>query len=348
VTAALRLHLNENTAGCSAAVLTALRAMPREAIGRYPDVGPATAEVERWFGVDTGWVQLTNGLDEGIQIVAIHGATHDGRAGAPRVDPAAGRAEVIIVEPSFEVYEWCADAVGADLVRVPPEPDFRFPLDRVLASVTSRTRVVYLTDPNNPTGRGIPPGAVEDIAAAAPRAIVLVDEAYADFSGRTGIGPLLDRRRNVVVGRTFAKAHGLAALRVGALAAHPDTIDALRPMQLPFSVNIAALTALRTALRDRTYLDWYVSEAALSRERIYAFCRRHGLTFWPSEANFVLFRVGDEAPRVAAALGERHILVRDKSASPGCAGCIRLTAGVAAHTDLALSALEEILAPRTR
>jgi len=337
---ALRLHYNENTAGCSPAVLQALRSIRREDVGLYPESIEINARVERWLGVEAGSVQVTNGLDEGIQAVGQYGARHYG-------DSRAATPEVIIVEPAFEVYEACADALGAGLVRIPPEPDFRFPLERLLASITPETRVVYLTDPNNPTGLGIPPGAVETILAAAPQALVLVDEAYADFSGRTLIG-LVDRCRNLVVGRTFAKAYGLAGLRIGAIVAHRDTISQLRRVILPFNVNCFAITALSAALADRAYLDWYVGEVAASREAIYAFCRERGLKYWLSEANFVLFHIGNEAGRLTAALAERDILVRDKSASPGCAGCIRLTAGVLDHTRRALSALEEILATSTR
>jgi histidinol-phosphate aminotransferase len=344
----LRLHLNENTAACSPAVQTAIRALERPAMAFYPDYTEITKRIERWFDVGPGRVQITNGLDEGIQMVGQYGAWHYGRPPARRTHGESWTTpEVIVVEPTFEVYEMCAEAIRADLVHIGPEPDFRFPLDRLLDAVTPRTRVIYLTDPNNPTGLGIPPGAVDTIASAAPHALVLVDEAYADFSGRTLVGPLLDRYRNLVIGRTFAKAHGLAALRVGALIAHPSTLDELRRVQLPFTVNICAVTALSAALDDSSYLEWYVAQAAASRDAIYDFCQRHRLTFWSSEANFVLMRVGDRAGAIVRALHEREILVRDKSASPGCAGCIRLTAGVTEHTAAALSALEALLAPRT-
>jgi len=174
---------------------------------------------------------------------------------------------------------------------------------------------------------------------------VFVDEAYADFSGRTAI-PLLDRYRNVVVGRTFAKAYGLAALRAGALVAHPDTLALFRRLLPPYSLNIAAVRALEAALRDRAYLDWYVGESLQSRQLIYDFCRRAGLAWWPSEANFVLVRVGDEVAGLVDALAQRGIFIRDKSKSPGCAGCVRITAGVAAHTRSCLAAMEDILASR--
>jgi histidinol-phosphate aminotransferase len=341
----LRLHYNENTAGCSPAVIAAIRRMTREDVGNYPDVSSSLGRLEQWFRVAPGWTQITNGLDEGIQMVTLAGILHGTE---DRIAGAAGDHQTIVVEPAFEVYDMCAAAMGAAVVRIAPQPGFRFPTDRILASVTPATRVIYLTDPNNPTGLAIPAGAVEEIATAAPQAFVLVDEAYADFSGRTLIGPLLQQRPNIVVGRTFAKGHGIAGLRVGALVAYPSTINRLRPMQLPFSVNACALAALEAALENRAYLDWYVAESRTSRELVYDFCRRHRLTFWPSEANFVLFRWGPDAAAIAGALQARGILVRDKSAAPGCEGCIRLTAGVAEHTQLALSAMEDILASRTR
>ncbi len=341
---ALRLHYNENTAGCSPAVLAALRSIGPHEAAFYPDYVPITAQCERWFGVGSRWVQLTNGLDEGLQVVAQWARNAHSRS-ANRVAP---RPDVIITEPTFEMYDACAEAVDANLVRVPPDPDFRFPIERLLAAVTLDTRLIYLTDPNNPTGLALPAGTVATIASAVPGAIVLVDEAYADFSGRTSIGPLLDRYRNVVVGRTFAKAHGLAALRVGALVAYPETLDQLRGLLPPYSLNICAIRALAAALDDRAYVDWYVGESVASRTLIYEFCHRRGFEYWPSDANFVLFRIGDEAGAVVKALADRGILIRDKTAAPGCAGCVRMTAGIAEHTTTALNALEDILASRPR
>jgi histidinol-phosphate aminotransferase len=342
----LRLHLNENTAGCSPSVLAALRAMGREDAAFYPDYADATAACEAWFGVAPGWVQLVNGLDEGLQVVALRAALHDrthGNAGAPA---GSMRAAALVVEPAFEMYAICAEAAGLAVVRIPPKADFRFPASEILAELTPATRLVYLTDPNNPTGVGIPSGDVVRIARALPHGLVLIDEAYAEFSGRTCIGPTLDAQRNIVVGRTFAKAHGLAALRAGALVAHPDTLAPLRRLLLPFSVNVCALVALQAALQDRAYVDGYIAQATASRALIYEFCDRLGLKYWPSEANFVLLQVGDDAGLVAEALAERGILVRDRSSAPGCAGCLRITAGIVEHTRACLNALEDILATR--
>ncbi len=370
---ALRLHLNENTAGCSPAVIEALRALTPADVATYPDYDALTARLARWLGVAPASVIVTNGLDEGLYAVAQYGgaeapplrtgggAAEPGAAGlqpchgdasqpgAAGLQPRRGdtcRAQFLQVDPAFEMFEEFTRIVGADLVRVSPGPDFAFPLETVLAAIGPATRVVYLVDPNNPTGIPLPDGAVDAIAAAAPQALVLVDEAYADFSGRTAVGGALDRHANVVVGRTFAKGHGLAGLRIGALVAQPDTAARLRTVLPPFNVNVAAVAALTAALDDEAHLRWTVAQAAESRSLIEAFCRRHGLTCWPSVANFVLVRVGPSAAAAAEALARRGILVRDKSAAPGCFGCLRITAGVVAHTTATLTALEDILATR--
>ncbi len=332
---ALRLHLNENTAGCSPAVLAAIHSLTREDTAIYPDYVPVTRATARWLGVPEDRVLLTNGLDEGLHLVA--------QAAALR-----GRGHVLFPEPAFEMYAACAEAFGLGVVRVPPGPDLEYPLEELLAAISAETRVIYLTDPNNPTGLPVPPDAIERIATAAPDALLLVDEAYADFSARTAVGPMLDRHRNLLVGRTFAKSFGLAALRAGALIAHPDTLAPIRRIQPPFSFNICAVRALEAALGDRPYLEWYVAQSAESRRLIYDFADRRGFTRWPSEANFVLVRVGPDAPDLVRAMGERDILIRDRSGAPGCAGCVRITAGVVEHTRRCLDVLEELLANRAR
>jgi histidinol-phosphate aminotransferase len=339
--AGLRLHLNENTAGCSPAVLAALRSIPREEVARYPDYGPVTAACARHLGVEPDSLVLTNGLDEGLHVVAQYAAVAYWRTAARGAQPAA-----LVIEPAFEMYEACADAAGLDVIRVPPGPNLAFPLDAVLASITPASRLIYLNDPHNPSGLGMPAGAVERIADAAPHALVLVDEAYAEFSGRTVIGPLLTSRRNVIAGRTFAKAHGLAGLRAGALIAHPATLDPIRRILPPYGLNVCAARALEAAVADAAYLAWFVAEAATSRQLIYDACAAWNFPAWPSEANFVLVRVGPRAPELVAALARRGILVRDRSAQPGCAGCIRIAAGVVEHTRRCLAALEDVLASR--
>lgn len=333
-TSRLRLHFNENTAGCSPAVLEALRTLTAEDIATYPDYEAITATVAEWLGVEAGSVLLTNGLDEGLYAVAQYGIRD-------------ARAQFIQTDPAFEMFEAFTRIVGADLIRIAPEADFAFPLAGVLGALTPATRVIYLVDPNNPTGLPLPDGTAETLAGAAPQATVFVDEAYADFSGRTHIGGALARHPNLVVGRTFAKGHGLAGLRVGAIVAQAATIDRIRRVVPPFNVNIAAIRALEAALADDGYLRWYVAQTVASKALIATFCERHRLAHWPSAGNFVLVRVGPDAGAITRALAARGIDIRDKSTAPGCDGCLRLTAGIVAHTEQLISALEDTLAART-
>ena len=195
---ALRLHLNENTAGCSPRVHAALQRVTREDAAFYPDYDEVTAAR---LGVTPRETLLTNGLDEGILAVAL-GAL---RAGRPE-----GAVEAVIPEPAFDMYAACADAAGARIVHVGPQPDLGFPLQPVLDAIGPRTAVVFLTTPNNPTGVPVPREQILQVAERARHALVLVDEAYADFARASWIGdPALRDLPNVVVGRTFAKAYGL-------------------------------------------------------------------------------------------------------------------------------------------
>jgi histidinol-phosphate aminotransferase len=332
---ALRLHLNENTAGCSPRVLAALQAVTREQAAFYPDYDRATALCAARLGVSAAETVLTNGLDEGILAVATAAL----RAGREK-----GATEAVIPEPAFDMYATCADAVGARLVQIPPQGDLSFSTERVLDAITPQTAVVFLTTPNNPTGVLVPRDAILAIAERARHALVLVDEAYVDFSRTSLIGdPAVARPPHLVIGRTFAKAYGLAGLRVGALIGDPSTIEPIRRVLPPYSVNAYAVAALEAAVQDRDYYDWYLVQVDESRRLLFDALSRLDVKVWPSSANFVLAYFGDRSPDVLAGLAARGITVRDRSHDPGCAGCIRITAGVVAHTRACIAALEEVL-----
>jgi histidinol-phosphate aminotransferase len=333
--AGLRLHLNENTEGCSPAVIAALRGLTRTQASFYPDYDEVTSACARRLGVGADRVVLTNGLDEGILVASLATLRRDHGPTPP---------EAIIVVPAFDMYAAYADVAGGRVIEVPAGPDFAFPLDAVLAAIGERTRLIWLTNPNNPSGQIIPRRDILAIAAAAPRALVVVDEAYADFSGETLLeGNDLDRLPNLVVGRTFAKAYGLAALRVGALVASPPTLEPMRRIVPPYSLNICAALALPAALADTEYFAWYLDEVTQSKALLYGAFERLKVPYWKSAANFVLARVGPDATRVVRQLESRGVFVRDKSGDPACAGCIRVTAGVVAHTQTAIDAIEEVL-----
>ena len=331
----LRLHLNENTGGCSPRVLEAIRGLQTTDVATYPSYTPLVHDCAAHFGVDPEWVLLTNGLDEGILMAAV------GHIARVR----AHDAETIVPLPAFDPYPNATAAVGVKAIRITPGPGFAFPTEAVLGAITPRTRMVFLNTPNNPTGQLIAPADIARIAGAARHAVVLVDEAYIEFGGTTFLPQLADHP-NVLVGRTFSKAYGLAGMRVGILIGQPQALDPVREVTLPFNINAVALAATRAALGDAEFLPRYAAEVAESRARLYAACRRLGLEFWESAANFVLVRIGDAVPLVVHALAARSVHVRDRSRDPVTAGCIRITAGVLRHTDTAIEALESAMAGR--
>lgn len=331
---ALRLHLNENTAGCSPRVLEAMRALTRTDASFYPEYGEAVDACARSLGVAPDQVLLLNGLDEGIHSVSF--------AFLQRAEDGTRR-DAVIVLPAFDMYAACAEIASARIVEVRPRADLSFPIDALLSAITPATRVVFLASPNNPTGLAIPRGDVVRVAQALPEgAVALLDEAYVDFA-RDSCLDLVGPFPNVVIGRTFAKAHGLAAVRAGCLAGHPDTIARIRPFLPPYGVNVYARTAMIAALADTDYLAWYRAQVAESKRRLYAACDRLGLRYWPSEANFVLVHVGDRAPWLAREMTARGVAIRDRSTQPGCAGCVRITTGVVEHTERGLALMEDLL-----
>jgi histidinol-phosphate aminotransferase len=331
----LRLHLNENTAGCSPAVIDAIARLTRVDLASYPDYDAAIAACAVRLEVDPNALVLTNGLDEGIlaaAMVALRDCSPDNRLDA------------IVVVPAFDMYASCTDAVGGTIIEVPLRSGFEFPLDDVLDGINERTRLVWLTNPNNPTGQSIPRQAIARIVQSAANALVFVDEAYVDFGGTTLIGdPLLGEFPRLVVGRTFAKAYGLAGLRAGAVIGDVDTIRSLRRVIPPYSLNACAAAALPAAFADTSYYEWYVGQVAQSKAILYEELERLGVTYWESDANFVLARFPGGGAGVAAALGAKGVHVRDRSHDRACEDCLRITAGVVAHTREMLAALEEVL-----
>jgi histidinol-phosphate aminotransferase len=224
-----------------------------------------------------------------------------------------------------------------------PRPDFSFALDSVLAAITERTRVVFLTNPNNPTGVSMPLAAIRTLAARVPGgAVVFVDEAYAEFAGVSFI-PELASYPNVIVGRTFSKAFGLAGLRIGGLVGAPETMDPIRRAVPVYSVNVAAAAAIQAALGDLDHLNDYLRQVAESKAMLYAACDRLGLTYVKSDANFVLVCAGDRTEGLVQGAFARGIYIRDRSTEPGCAGCIRIATGIVEHTRRAIAVMEEVL-----
>jgi histidinol-phosphate aminotransferase len=330
----LRLHQNENTGGCSPRVIEALAALRPEQISCYPPYSAAIDACARHFGVGADSIALTNGLDEGIMALAVSYL---------RPAPGSPPPEAVVPEPAFEIYRFDTAVAGGRLVQVAPRADFAFPLDDVLAAITPNTRVVFLTNPNNPTGVVMPLEAIRTIAARVPgQAIVFVDEAYAEFAGISFV-PELAAYPNVIVGRTFSKAYGLAALRIGALIGAPAALDPIRHALPVYSVNIAAAIAMQAAIADTAHVNGYLAQVSESKRLLYEACDRLGLQYWPSGANFVLVCAGARTEELVKGAAARGVYIRDRSTEPGCAGCIRIGTGIVEHTKRCIAVMKDVL-----
>lgn len=327
----LRLDFNENTGEPSPRVAAVLQRLACADLTRYPERASVEAVLAKFLAVSQEQVLLTNGVDEGVHLIC-----------ETYLEPGD---EVVIVVPTFSMYEIYAQSTGAKVVSIPADPEmgFEFPTKTVLRSIGAETRLIAIANPNNPTGTAVNRRDLLAIADAAPQAAVLVDEAYFDFFGETVLDAIA-RFPNLFVARTFSKAYGLAGLRIGALAGSEEQMRLLRKVSSPYNVNAIALTCLPEALDDPGFVKDYVAEVLQGRARFMVQLAFHGIPYWISQANFVLARIGALHREFVAEMRQRGILVRDRSSDPGCDGCVRMTVGKAEHTDRLLITLPEVLA----
>lgn len=324
----VRLDFNENTFACSPKVLETLARISRAELTMYPERERVERIVAAHLGIKPEQALLTNGVDEAIHVLC---QTYLGEGDA-----------MLLPVPTYSMYAVYASGTDARLVEVPAERDFQFPLDTLLDKITPATKLIAIANPNSPTGQGVSREQILRVLDAAPHAVVLVDEAYFHFHGET-VMDLIGRVPNLIVARTFSKAYGLAGLRCGLLAAAEEQMQWLRRVISPYSVNSLALACLPAALEDQSYIDWYVGEVLQARVDFTAAFDRMGVRYWPSAANFVLTNIGPKHAEFVKAMRARGVLVRDRSADPGCDGCVRITIGTREHTAQGAKAMEEVL-----
>ena len=321
---ALRLDFNENTFAPSPKVLDRLRQVTPEDLTKYPEREPAERALAKHFGLAGNQIVLTNGVDEAIHLVCC--------AFLEEGD------EALIATPTFFMYDVSVSMMTRGLVKVQADASLRFPTERFLNAIKDRTKLIIVASPNNPTGATVSREDLLRIAAAAPGAVLMVDEAYFHFHGETTMGDV-GSVPNLIVARTFSKAYGLANLRLGMLAGDARLMGYIRKVSSPYNVNGVALDCLMAAVEDEAYLAWYVEQVHAGRERMMRGRRELGIRFLPSEANFVLMRIGPKHKELVAAMRSHGVLLRDRSADPGCEGYVRITIGVEEHVTRGLEAL---------
>ena len=316
-----KLSSNETPLGPSPAAIEAFRAQA-DRLEVYPD-GSATElrnAIASAHGLNPANILCSNGSDELLGLLA---STYLGPGD-----------EGIFTEHGFLVYRIQILAAGATPVVV-PEANLTADVDAILAAVTERTRIVFIANPNNPTGTYLPEDEMRRLHAGLPPHVLLViDAAYAEYVRRNDYASgieLVSANRNVVMTRTFSKIHGLAALRIGWMYAPVAIVDALNRVRGPFNVNSAAIAAGAAAMADRAHMDRAIAHNEAWLPRLTDALQSMGLTVTPSVGNFVLihFPAGDPARSAEAAdnwLVERGFVLRRVSAY-GLPNALRMTIG---------------------
>ena len=324
----IRLDFNENTLGCSPAVRRALRRLSSAALSMYPEQETTRRKLARFFGVDAADLLLTNGTDEALNLVVN-----------TFVDPGS---RVLIVEPTFAMYRFYSELAGARVKALRYDSLMHFPMEQVLAALRAASRVLFLANPNSPTGGLLSLGDLKKILNAARRTMVVVDEAYFEFSGVTML-PEIRRFRNLIVTRTFSKAAGIAGLRLGCVFAHREIASHLRKAQSPYPVNVAALASAEAAIRDRAFITRTVREVSQGKRELERGLRALEIEQFPSAANFILVNFGSQAKEIVSRLARKGILVRDRSSDFAGEGYVRITIGTRREIRLLLRELRAIL-----
>ena len=332
----IRLASNESALGPSPRAIAAYQEVAA-ALHRYPDGRAAAlrAALARQYGLDGERIVCGSGSDELLGLI--------GRAYAGPGD------EILCSRHGFLMYPIVARSVGAKLVQA-PETDLTADVDALLAHVSARTRVVFIANPNNPTGTYLSRDALTRLHAGLPDAAVLViDSAYAEYVARNDYDPgseLVEAHDNVVMTRTFSKIYGLAALRVGWAYCPPAVADVLNRTRSPFNVNAAALAAALAALTDTAHTDRVRTNNDTVLPWFTEQCRALGLEVNSSVGNFVIVRFPMAAGRNADAaydhLYSRGIIGR-RIAAYGLPEWLRFTVGREAEMRAVVEALADFL-----
>jgi histidinol-phosphate aminotransferase len=338
VSGIVKLASNENPLGPSPQAVEAITAALGD-LGLYPDANgfDLKARLARRHGVGPECITLGNGSNDVLVLLA---------EAFLRPDLAA-----VFSQYAFAVYPIATQAAGAES-RIAPAiaPDlpgaYGHDLDAMVGLLDDRTRLVFIANPNNPTGTWIAAERLESFVSSVPdNALVIVDEAYAEYLDDPAYPDTvswLDRYPNLVVTRTFSKAFGLAGLRVGYAVSHPDVADLLNRVRQPFNVGTLGQVAALAALDDEAHLARSVAMNSGQRERLTAACAGWGLTVIPSACNFVLVDMGRPAEPIFEALLRAGVIVRPV-ANYGLPNHLRMSVGTPEETGRLIEALDPIL-----
>ena len=298
---------------------------------RYPD--PMQRELKQkiadWKRVTTEQLYLSNGSDEFISQIIM-----------ACCEPATDH--ILIVPPTFGMYKVAARTYGVAVREVPLGADFQLDAEAVLEAADDHSKIIFIPTPNNPTANSFDVQALKNIIQEFP-GLVVVDEAYIEFTDQASFIELLDSHTNLVVCQTFSKAQGMAGARLGMAFAHPELIRYLNRIKAPYNINSLTLAAALQRLEEQEQVQEQVAFMLEERKRLEAAFAEIGFikTIFPSDANFVLVRVDDSTLRYQQLL-DSGIVVRNPSKNTACENTLRISVGLAEENNALIRALRTL------
>ena len=332
--AGVRIQANEWPEPTPAGRYITAGELDRLLLNRYPGRGDELRRglSERW-GVRPDQLILGNGSNEVLLGVFLVFGGHGRRT--------------LLFQPTYSMHARLSVIAGGQAINEMVGLPYELRKDRALEAMNRvRPEVVVFTSPNNPTGNLIDEEVILAVAEAYPDALVLVDEAYADFA-ETTLVPQIERNPNVVVSKTFSKVRAAAGLRVGVLVVHPELAGYFNAAQLPYNMSALTLAVAARIARDEASVERRLALVASERERVYGALRAiSAIEVFPSVANFVLFRLREGVTAdVHARFLEQSVLIRDVSNWPGCERCLRASIGTPEENDRFIAALDTVFGP---
>ena len=297
-------------------------------INRYPD--PLQEKLKERLaplkGVRPSQIFLGNGSDEAIDLVY-------------RIFCNPGKDNVVAIAPTYGMYRVCADINDVEYRGVPLTEDWQLDTKALLNACDARTKVIWLCSPNNPTGNDFPREAIHEVLTGFS-GIVVVDEAYCDFSAQVPFRSLLDNYPNLIVLNTFSKAWASAAIRLGMAFASEEIISLFNKVKYPYNVNLLTQEKALALLSDLGTIDAWLAQIRREREHVLPALAELPIVLkvFPTDANFVLVRVTD-ANRIYRYLIEKGIVVRNRTRVQLCRDCLRITIGTRQENNELLGAL---------
>ena len=308
----IRLDLNENAWGCSPKVLEALKNLSIEDISLYPAYDSFLKQLAQYYQIGTKNTIISNGADDSIRCV-FDCFVEEGD-------------NILLPVPNYGMFDIFSRIRGSNTVEVLYNEDFSFPTQKLLDLVSEQIKLIIIVNPANPLGTVIPESELLQILETAKDSLVLLDETYFHFVGKSYV-QLIGKYNNLIIVQTFSKAYGLTGLRLGILFSDENNIHNLAKVNLPFAVNTLALKAGSIALDDQDFVQQVVKNVAIETEFLQAELDKLGIKTRACNTNFLLMKIGGRADEVYQQLQDRGILLRNLSKYPLLRGYFRISIG---------------------